>query len=127
MFPRAGVGNIEHIAQAGPVAGIVHQGDALGTAPHIPAHAVIPQVILGAGGSVRALGVDHQLFIVGVLIQSCGGGEKARPLLPAAGELDRHLLRHLRVHFCFGWHGSVLLSVSDKKRATRRLLFFVLY
>ena len=40
--PGAGVRNIEHIAQPGPVAGLVHQGDALGTAPHIPAHFFIP-------------------------------------------------------------------------------------
>ncbi|HBT23044.1 MAG TPA: hypothetical protein DD439_00240, partial [Ruminococcaceae bacterium] len=56
--PGAGVGNIEHITQPGPVPGIIHQGDALGPAPHIPAHAVVPQVVLGAGGGVRALGVD---------------------------------------------------------------------
>ena len=42
MFAGAGVGNIEHIAQPGPVAGIVHQGDTLGAAPHIPAHFFIP-------------------------------------------------------------------------------------
>ena len=40
--PGAGVRNIEYIAQPGPVAGIVHQGDALGVAPHIPAHFFIP-------------------------------------------------------------------------------------
>ena len=37
-----GVGNIEHIAQPGPVAGIVHQGDAFGAAPHIAPHFLIP-------------------------------------------------------------------------------------
>ena len=42
MFTGPGVGNIEHIAQPGPVAGIVHQGDTLGAAPHIPAHFFIP-------------------------------------------------------------------------------------
>ena len=42
MFAGSGVGNIEHIAQAGFVAGIVHQGDTLGTPAHIPAHFFIP-------------------------------------------------------------------------------------
>ena len=46
MFTGAGVGNIEHIAQPGSVAGIIHQGDPLRTAPHIPPHFVIPQIIL---------------------------------------------------------------------------------
>ena len=117
MFTGAGVGNIEHIAQAGPVAGIVHQGDALGAAPDIAAHAVIPQVVLGAGGGVRALGVDHHLLMERILVEAGGGGEKARPFLPAAGELDCHLLRHLRVLFSFGWHGclsSLLFWIKEK-------------
>ena len=42
VFAGAGVGNIEHIAQAGLVAGIVHQGNTLGATAHIPAHFFIP-------------------------------------------------------------------------------------
>lgn len=42
MFTGAGIGNIEHIAQAKLVAGIVHQGNTLGATAHIPAHFVIP-------------------------------------------------------------------------------------
>ena len=42
MFTGAGVGNIEHIAQPESVTGIVHQGDTLGAAPHIPSHPVVP-------------------------------------------------------------------------------------
>ena len=42
VFAGTGVGNIEHIAQAGLVAGIVHQGNALGATAHIPAHFFIP-------------------------------------------------------------------------------------
>ena len=38
VFAGAGVGNIEHIAQAGLVAGIVHQGNTLGATAHIPSH-----------------------------------------------------------------------------------------
>ena len=105
MFTGACVRNIKHIAQPGPVPGIIHQGDTLGPAPHIPAHAVVPQVVLGAGGGIRALGVDHHLFMERIFVKPGGGGEKARPLLPAAGELPCHLVGHLRILFCFGWHG----------------------
>ena len=42
VFAGAGVRNIEHIAQAGLVAGIVHQGNTLGATAHIPAHFFIP-------------------------------------------------------------------------------------
>ena len=68
MFTGSGVGNIEHIAQTGTVPGIVHQGNALGTAPHIPAHFVIPQVVLGAGSGVRALGINHHLLMERVFV-----------------------------------------------------------
>ena len=105
MFTGPGVGNIEHIAQPGPVAGIVHQGDALGTAPHIPAHFLVPQIVLGAGGGVRALGVNHHLFMERIFVETAGGNEKGRPFLPAAHKPGRYLLGHLPVKFSFGWHG----------------------
>ena len=105
MFTGACVRNIKHIAQPGPVAGIVHQRDTLGAAPDVAAHAVVPQVVFGAGGGIRALGVDHQLLMERIFVETGDGGEKARPLLPAAGELPRHLVGHLRVLFSFGWHG----------------------
>ena len=121
VFTGAGIGNIKHIPQPGPVAGIVHQGDALGAAPDVAAHAVVPQVVFGAGSGVRALGVNHHLLMERVLVEPGGGGEKARPLLPVAGELPRYLVGHLRILFCFGWHG-VLSSflVLYKSRAARR-------
>ncbi|MCI6249038.1 hypothetical protein MR730_09095 [bacterium] len=123
VFTGASIGNIEHIAQPGPVAGIIHQGDAFGAAPHIPVHFFIPQVVLGAGGGVRALSVDHHLFMERILVKTGGGSKKARPLLPAAGELDRHLLRHLRILFCFGWHG-ILSSFHLGYRKTGNLKRF---
>ncbi len=105
MFTGPGVGNIEHIAQPGPVAGIVHQGNTLGATAHIPAHFLIPQVVLGAGGGVRALGVNHHLFMERIFVEAGGSREKGRPFLPAAHKPGRYLLGHLSVKFSFGWHG----------------------
>ena len=105
MFTGASVGNIEHIAQAGSVTGIVHQGDTLGTAPHIPAHFLVPQIVLGTGGGVRALGINHHLFMERIFVETAGGNEKGRPFLPAAHKPGRYLLGHLPVKFSFGWHG----------------------
>ena len=105
MFTGPGVGNIEHIAQAGPVAGIVHQGDTLGTTAHIPSHFFIPQVVLGAGGGVRALGVNHHLFMEWVFVEAGGSSKKGRPFLPTSHKPGRYLLGHLPVKFSFGWHG----------------------
>jgi len=42
----SGVGDVKDIPQPGPVPGIVHQGDALGTAPDIAAHLVIPGALM---------------------------------------------------------------------------------
>ena len=122
--PGAGVGNIEHITQPGPVPGIIHQGDALGSAPHIPAHAVVPQVVLGAGGGVRALGVDHQLLMERIFVEAGGSSEKGRPFLPAAHKLGRHLISHLRIHFCFGWHdflSSFQFWVKEKQETFEKI------
>ena len=95
MFTGPGVGNIEHIAQPGPV----------GATAHIPAHFLIPQVVLGAGGGVRALGVNHHLFMERIFVEAGGSREKGRPFLPAAHKPGRYLLGHLSVKFSFGWHG----------------------
>lgn len=105
MFTGPGVGNIEHIAQAGPVAGIVHQSDPLGAAPYIPPHFFVPQIVLGAGGGVRALGVNHHLFMEWVFVEAGGSSEKGCPFFPAAHKPGRYLFGHLPVKFSFGWHG----------------------
>jgi len=105
MFAGPGVRDVEHIAQTGFVPGIVHQSDSLGAAPYIPAHLFIPQIVLCTGGSVRALGIDQQLLMERILVKAGGGGQKSRPFLPAACELGRHMVGHLPVKFCFGWHG----------------------
>ena len=105
MLTGSSVRNVEHIAQPGTVAGIVHQGNALGPTPHIPPHLVIPKVVLGTGGSVRPLGIDHHLILERVLVKTGSRGKKSRPLLPAIGEFGCNLIRHLRIHFRFGRHG----------------------
>ena len=118
MFTGAGVGNIKHIAQPGPVAGIIHQGNPLRATAHIPAHFLVPQVVLSTGGGVRALGVNKQLFVERVLVKTGGGGKKGRPFLPAVHKPGRYLLGHLPVKFSVGWHGylsSFRLGVKEKQ------------
>ena len=95
MFTGPGVRDVEHIAQTGFITGIVHQSNPFGTAPYIPAHLFIPQIVLRTGGGVRSLGVDHQLFMERVFVKSGSSGEKPCPFLPAPRELRCHLLRHL--------------------------------
>ncbi|MDD3822210.1 MAG: hypothetical protein PHN93_00455 [Sphaerochaetaceae bacterium] len=68
IIPAARVGNVKHIPQTRRFAAGVDERDAPAAAPDIPAHAVIPEIVFRAGGGVGALGVDHELLMVGVFI-----------------------------------------------------------
>lgn len=98
IVSAARIGNIEYIFELRPVTGGVDNGNAFASAPDISAHALVPEVILGAGGGVRALGIDHELLVVRVLIQPRSSGEKIRPLFVAAGDLRRRMVCHLCVN-----------------------------
>ncbi|OUN68505.1 hypothetical protein B5G12_12585 [Faecalibacterium sp. An58] len=107
--PGTGVGQIKHIPQAQSVAHIVQQGDALGAAPDIAVHAVVPDVITGAGGGVGPLGIDHELVRVRVLVQPADCRQKARPALPVSGQAAGSVLGELRVVECFFGHEASFL------------------
>lgn len=68
LFPAARVCHIEHIPQPGLVAAGVDERDALAAAPDVPAHALVPELVFGAGGGGGALGIDHKLFVEWVLV-----------------------------------------------------------
>lgn len=97
VLAAACVGYIEYISQLWIIAGGVNEGDTFAAAPHIPAHLFIPEVIFRAGRSFRALGENHKLFVIGVLIQPRSGGQKRRPLLVASRDLPRRVVCHLCV------------------------------
>ena len=103
-LPAARVRHVEHIQKPRPFAAAVDEGDALGAPADIPAHLFVPEVVLRAGGGVRTLGVDHDLLGVGVFVQPCGGGEKARPAPVAAGDLPLRLVRHLHIRLQLARH-----------------------
>ena len=109
IFPSAGVGHIENVPDTGRFGGRVDQGDALGAAPHIPAHGVCPQPVFRAGRRVRPLGEDHELLRIGIFVDARGRGQERGPPLVAAGDLLRRILGHLRVSHCFVGHSFLLL------------------
>ena len=90
--------------QPGESAGFVQQGDALGTPAHIAVHPVVPDVKVGAGGSIRALGVDHELVRKGVLVQPGCGGQVVRPAFPVSGQAVGRALGKCEVFLSFAWH-----------------------
>lgn len=123
IFPQAGVGNIKHIPKPGFFTGIVHKGNALGAAPHIPAHGVIPEVIFRTGRCVRALGEDHKLLMEGVLIQPGCGGKKGRPFLPAICHMGGGIAGHRAVILKFRCHWcSSFLPVSGQRKSRKPFL-----
>ncbi|MFR3879021.1 MAG: hypothetical protein ACLTX9_01615 [Oscillospiraceae bacterium] len=64
----AGVRYIEHIPEPGSIPGVVNESDAFRTPANITTHSFVPQFIIRASGGFRALGVDHKLFVIGVLV-----------------------------------------------------------
>ncbi len=82
-----GVRHIKDIAHPVLTSAGVDEGDTPGSLHHIPAHLLTPQFIAGTGGGIRALGVDHQLFPVGVFVDTAHHSQKAGPLLVATGDL----------------------------------------
>ncbi|NBI10615.1 hypothetical protein D1641_11415 [Colidextribacter sp. OB.20] len=74
FLSAAGVSHIEHIAQKGPAAAVVDDGDTRGSPPHIPAHPLVPEIIFRAGGSVGPLGVNQELFGVRIFLKMLSRG-----------------------------------------------------
>ena len=75
FLSAAGVSHIEHIAQKGPAAAVVDDGDARGPPTHIPAHPLIPEIIFRAGGGVGPLGVNQELLGVRIFYRTAVKGE----------------------------------------------------
>ena len=96
-----GVRHIENVVQARESAGFVQQCNALGTPAHIAVHPVAPNVKFGAGGGIRALGVDHQLVCKGVLVQPRCGGQVVRPAFPVSGQAVGRALGKGEIFFGF--------------------------
>mgnify|MGYP007124114166 CR=1 FL=1 len=64
----AGVRYIEHIPEPGRIPGVVNEGDSLCASTNVASHAFVPQVVLGAGGGIWPLGIDHKLLMVRILV-----------------------------------------------------------
>ncbi|WP_208936336.1 hypothetical protein [Faecalibacterium prausnitzii] len=99
-----GVAYVKNVVQSRESAGFVQQSDALRATPDIAVHPVAPNVKFGAGGGIRALGVDHQLVCKGVLVQPGCGGQVIRPTFPVPGQAICRALRKGKIFFGFAWH-----------------------
>ena len=97
VLPGSGIRYIEDIPDTRNVPGSVHQGDSFGSAPDIPAHGFVPQIIFRAGCRFRTLSKNHELLMERILIQAGSGLQKSRPLLKTACNLPCRILCHLHI------------------------------
>ena len=68
VLPFAGVRHVKDIAHPVFSGTGVNEGNAFGPPHHIPAHLLVPEVVVGAGGGVRTLGINQQLLAKRVFI-----------------------------------------------------------
>ncbi|MCI1991107.1 MAG: hypothetical protein LKJ59_07210 [Oscillospiraceae bacterium] len=124
IVPTASVGDIKDVPDSRPVAGDVDEGDPLAAASDISAHFFIPKLIPGAGRRVRALGENHELFVIRIFVKPRGGFEKIRPAFMTGGDLRRRAVGHLRQSLHITWHIEILpFGLSDKKKQPEGCLF----
>ena len=94
---RRGVRHVKNISESWLIAAGVDERDAGAAALHIAPRALFPEVILRARRRVWALGVDHKLLVVGVLVKPRRRSEKGRPALIAASDLPCGALGKFRI------------------------------
>ena len=104
VFPFAGIGHVKDVSQLRLLAACVYKGNAGGAAPDKAPHLFVPKVVLGAGGRVRSLGVDHDLLVIRILVEPCRRAQELRPAFIAAGKLPLRCVCHLPVLLIFTRH-----------------------
>jgi hypothetical protein len=86
-------------------------------------HFLVPKLISGAGRSVRALRINHELLMIRILVEPRGGFQKIRPAFVTGGDLHRRVVGHLCQNRYRAWHIEIPpFGLLDKKRTARRLL-----
>ena len=100
ILPFTGIADIEDIANLRIISTVIDQRDPLGTAPDVPPHSVIPQIILRTGRCIRTLSEDHELFMIWILVQPCSRSQERCPLLIAPRDLSRSAVSQLNQGLC---------------------------
>ncbi|MBQ3591608.1 MAG: hypothetical protein II979_06665 [Clostridia bacterium] len=88
----SGVGKIIHIFQLWCIGIMINQSNPFGATADVPAHGFVPCIVICTSGSIGTLGVDHELFVVGVLVQPGGSVEKGSPVFQTVSKLSGGLL-----------------------------------
>ncbi|MGX8711691.1 MAG: hypothetical protein ACQGTM_15770 [bacterium] len=123
ILPTARVGNIKDVPNPRPVTGIINEGNPFSAAPDIPAHFIVPDLITGAGRRVGALGKNHELLVIRILVEPHGGFQKIRPAFVTGGDLRCRVVGHLCQSLHITRHfENPPFGLLGKKRTARKLL-----
>ena len=87
--------------------------------PDVAVHAVVPEVETGTGGSIRTLGVDHELVCIAVFIQPGCSGQIVRPVFPIPGQFLCCLLGEIKIFLRFIWHCVPPFMFRGKQKSER--------
>ena len=117
---RAGVRIVVDIFQTG-LAPLVFADDrdTFGTGLDPTAHGAVPQFHAGAGGGVRALGIDQELFIKRVLVEPGGRVQVPHPAVSVPHDGLGGLVRQLGYFLQFIRHSFLLYSENKTSRRER--------
>ncbi len=110
-FHRAGVRHVKDIFQRGSVPLVLaDEGDALGTGLHPPPHGSVPQLHAGAGGGLRALGVDQELVIERIFVHLGRDAQIPLPVVYAVRDRMGGLICQIRYKLYFVCHENLLIT-----------------
>ncbi|MGX8701590.1 hypothetical protein [Caproiciproducens sp.] len=98
------VGNIKDVPDSRLVTGCVDERNPFAAAPDIPVHFSVPKLISGAGRRVGALDMNHELLMIGVLVEPRDGFQKIRPAFMTGSDLRRRVVGHLSQSLHITWH-----------------------
>ncbi|MBQ8402719.1 MAG: hypothetical protein IJX14_12415 [Clostridia bacterium] len=103
VLPGSCVGKIVHIFQFRGFRIMINQRNPLRATADIPAHGFVPCIVVRTGSCFGTLGINHELFVVGIFVQPGGGIEECSPVLQTVGELSGGSLGEGGVIFVFGF------------------------
>ena len=86
-------------------------------------HLDVEFIIFGAGCCIRPLRMNHDLLMIGVLIQTRGCHQEGLPAFQSSRQLALRLLRHAAIFLQFTCHRLVLLSRPFTRAKEKKHLF----
>ena len=111
VLTLTGIRNIKHITKSHTITAVIQKSNAGRTSAHIATHTLIPQFIICTSCCIGTLGIDQQLLMVGIFVQTGCSCQERCPFLPASCKTDSLFIRYPSIFFCFCKHGCTSFQV----------------